>query len=360
MDEIQLMGVGLETSCQLDAFRRRLGTHGVVHSIWMSATPDLKRLETVDQKVLGNVLSKISLEPYDLQWDPIKKRLQGSKPVIKSQIVLNKDMKKEYCKDVSDLIIREHRRGSITLVIVNSVSRAQEIYKLLEKQKPTEELLLVHSRFRIPDRTSIMHKLLSGGNLIAVSTQAIEAGVDISASTLISELAPWSSMVQRFGRCNRNGDDQNAKIVWIDNIATESELTAPYSAEELTESRSRLEKLKDCSIEQLVKIKPPQECGIHHVIRQKDLLELFDTTPDLTGTDMDISRYIRERDDIDLQVFWRKIPESGPTQEERGPFREELCPVLISNARGFLEKHSGWVWDHLGKKYQKVGKDGIM
>lgn len=36
-----------------------------------------------------------------------------------------------------------------------------------------------------------------------VATQAVEAGVDVSARVLITELAPWSSLVQRFGRCNR-------------------------------------------------------------------------------------------------------------------------------------------------------------
>jgi CRISPR-associated endonuclease/helicase Cas3 len=38
-------------------------------------------------------------------------------------------------------------------------------------------------------------------------------------------------------------------------------------------------------------------------LRRKDLLDLFDTTPDLCGNDLDISRYIRDGDDTDVQVF---------------------------------------------------------
>src|SRR5436305_400598 len=46
--------------------------------------------------------------------------------------------------------------------------------------------------------------------LICVSTQVIEAGVDISAHRLWTEIAPWASMLQRLGRLNRKGDDQEA------------------------------------------------------------------------------------------------------------------------------------------------------
>ena len=37
---------------------------------------------------------------------------------------------------------------------------------------------------------------------------------------------------------------------------------------------------------------------------RREFDELFDTTPDLTGADLDISRFIRSGDERDLQVFW--------------------------------------------------------
>ncbi|MEJ1973484.1 MAG: hypothetical protein WDM96_13790 [Lacunisphaera sp.] len=58
--------------------------------------------------------------------------------------------------------------------------------------------------------------------------RAIEAGVDISARALITELAPWSSLVQRFGRCNRKGEFNaigGADIFWI-NLEADDPKTA--------------------------------------------------------------------------------------------------------------------------------------
>ena len=64
---------------------------------------------------------------------------------------------------------------------------------------------LIHSRFRRPDRRHHRDATQGEGDRIVIATQAVEAGVDVSARLLITELAPWASMVQRFGRCNRRG-----------------------------------------------------------------------------------------------------------------------------------------------------------
>jgi CRISPR/Cas system-associated endonuclease/helicase Cas3 len=47
--------------------------------------------------------------------------------------------------------------------------------------------------------------------LIIVSTQVIEAGYDLSAARLWSEVAPWASVIQRLGRLNREGLQPDAR-----------------------------------------------------------------------------------------------------------------------------------------------------
>ncbi len=106
------------------------------------------------------------------------------------------------------------------------------------------ERLLIHSRFRAEDRRGNEENLHSAPPVegrIVIATQAIEAGVDLSARVLFTELAPWSSLVQRFGRCNRYGEfnkTKDARIIWMDLADAK-----PYITDELEASRQLLANL---------------------------------------------------------------------------------------------------------------------
>jgi CRISPR-associated endonuclease/helicase Cas3 len=98
-----------------------------------------------------------------------------------------------------------------------------------------------------------------------------------------------------------------------------------------------------------------EEKIIRPVIRRRDLVDLFDTTPDICGQDLDISRYIRDGDDNDLQFFWRDIAKGeAPIDEEPQPLRNELCRVSIGDAAKFLknDKVRAWHWNPLEKKWE--------
>jgi CRISPR-associated endonuclease/helicase Cas3 len=74
--------------------------------------------------------------------------------------------------------------------------------------------LLLHSRFRPFERESQVARLINFQG-IAIATQVVEAGIDLDARVLFTELAPWASMVQRFGRCGRRGTYSDAFVYWI-------------------------------------------------------------------------------------------------------------------------------------------------
>jgi CRISPR-associated endonuclease/helicase Cas3 len=369
MDETQLIGVGVETSAQLDGFRnhalpRPEGLPGACPTWWMSATLDDARLTTVDHPLPDGGWPRLSLGPVDHALPMVKRRLDSVKHLHQASIYLSKDLKPEhYARDVARMVLEKHLPGHLTLIIVNRVPRAQAIYEALRKAGRTKDIALIHSRFRAPDRRSHQELLVEGtGDRIVVATQAIEAGVDVSARILFTELAPWSSLVQRFGRCNRGGEfnAEGSNVYWMDLTFSEDKDTAPYAAAELTDARAELNKLAAVGPSTLSNINVDPPAVVRPVIRRKDLIDLFDTTPDLAGHDLDISRYIRDGEDNDVQVFWRDLGPAPfePAGKTPEPDRDELCGVALYRFQTFLKKLNEakdgrkiWQWDGLNEKW---------
>ena len=254
-DEVQLMGAGIATSAQTEAFRRRCQWHHerAARSLWVSATLQPEWLATVDFR-------REVPKPRTLYWnddDPpeppgLSARIDARKAVSRAETVLAAEQERRteaYAKTIAADVLRTHRSGKTTLVILNTVRRAQALYEALTKAgRGKDSLLLIHSRFRAGERSTAQKRLEGieqarrAGNpidCIIVATQAVEAGVDMTSAVLFTELAPWSSLVQRFGRCNRAGelnDDGGAEIRWIDVEPIEA-CARPYDIEALTTAR---------------------------------------------------------------------------------------------------------------------------
>ena len=207
MDEVQIMENGLPTSRQLDAMRRRFGTYGPHHAIWMSATINERWLETPDSARPERVFR---LADSEMSGGDLGRRNTACKTVRRANIE-----GVQYGSETVRRLLEMHRPGTPTAMMVNTVGRAQDIYA--EIKKTGVPCMLVHSRFRAAERLAINKRISKIGkddDIIIVSTQVLEAGVDLSVRTLVTELAPWASMVQRFGRCNRGAEFGRADIIW--------------------------------------------------------------------------------------------------------------------------------------------------
>lgn len=92
-----------------------------------------------------------------------------------------------------------------TLVVVNTVGTARDVAKALRtrlkkaRSPMTVETLTSHKR--ACDRPDA--SLLGRPGTVLVTTQVVEAGADFSTDLLVTDLAPWPSLVQRLGRLNR-------------------------------------------------------------------------------------------------------------------------------------------------------------
>ncbi len=378
IDEVQLMDVGLATSAQLRAFRdaddrRDKCAVGPARTWWMSATLQPSWLATIDHapilKERALPSSRISSSARSGGLWEVEKQLERAASTNSPD-------------ELAALTIAQHQPGSVTLVITNTVDRAVKTFAELEKQtkkaKRAIELRLVHSRFRGAEREawSFLRRDACGEGVerIIVATQVVEAGVDISARTLVTDLAPWSSLVQRFGRCARYAGEQGHVTV-VGATPSDERKAAPYAKSELEAAHEALERLtrdgadvgprsletaeeawfdgEPSFVDRLFPYEP------RHVLRRSDFEDLFDTSPDLSGTDLDVSRFIRSGEERDVRVFWRAMEGAGrelPT-DVLGPARRELCPVPVAELNDWLKKKDGrtaYALDYLSGRWTRV------
>jgi len=118
--------------------------------------------------------------------------------------------------DIKDFIEDKYHQESMKLlVVVNTVTKAQGIYRelksWLDENDIEIEMNLLHSKFTVQHRSEKEEAILKDGEskckkrVIWISTQVVEASLDIDFDYLFTELSDLSSLLQRLGRCNRKG-----------------------------------------------------------------------------------------------------------------------------------------------------------
>ncbi|MCC6904126.1 MAG: DEAD/DEAH box helicase, partial [Polyangiaceae bacterium] len=415
IDEVQLMGPGLWTTSQLDWMRRRrFPSLKPCLTTWMSATVGPSFLSTTDR--VREALSEPSQEQVAFEgqlktaldgdsgldwWREAKRPLAWWQP-DPSEPKSGGGKKRGAAKSataatvapdaIAATVKAKHVAGTLTLVICNTVDMARAVFGAVSS---VDHKVLLTSRFRREDRARHEQRLIEfdakrkGGSLpnddpglICVSTQVIEAGVDVSAHRLFTELAPWPSMLQRLGRLNRKGDDQEAQA-WAWETPKEGgnkkvERIGPYEpadierAKKLVDAFAPLSRAKPFS-EAIDEVNTNENEEVFEALKPKrsplpralDVHGLFSTERDVHGGFTDVSAFVRGTDpDLDVTVFWRAWSGDNPPRGDDldGPLLEpakEGCPVSCFGDRGvqkFLEStgSKAWLWDDEADRWERV------
>lgn len=397
LDETQLMGPGVWTSAQLDWMRqKRFQPILPCKTTWMSATVGLDFLATSDRRKDG--LAEI--QPRRMSWDleiedsdvseAAKARLQRLHDAGRPAEILKPPSGKKVpplAQWLASKVEKEHQAGTLTLVVCNTVSLAQQVFDTLSDSTPR---ILLTSRFRPQDRRETEKRLYdfeldrSGSptspvpdnpGLICVSTQVVEAGIDISAHRLFSELAPWPSMVQRLGRLNRDGADNEARaFFWPwEKVTRGAKRAGPYALAALKLGKQLLEKYAESSgakpaSEALEALRDDDLCKRamgaerHPYPRAFDVHGLFATEPDVHGGFTDVSPFVRGTDpQADVAVFWREWDAKRNPGELEGPafVPEEACSVAFWRLRDFLAKKPAWLWNERRVRWERTAAGDI-
>ncbi len=163
-------------------------------------------IELAGKPVTLNSKTKRETTPRNFEWEE-------KNPSELAQFVIDKWNQWE------ELEINGPRK---IIVFVNTVDRAIKVYHEIENNPEIKnrgvKVLLAHSRFTKEDRKEIEEKLrkLFGKNsnseeAILITTQVAEAGLNISAPLVVTELCPMDSLIQRAGRCQRFKQSNEAK-----------------------------------------------------------------------------------------------------------------------------------------------------
>lgn len=133
------------------------------------------------------------------------------------------------------------------LCILNTKSSALAVYKEMKKLNDCEKHgafeLWFLSAYMCPEHRQAVIKemkneLESGKKVVCISTQVIEAGVDVSFEAVVRSLCGLDSIVQSAGRCNRNAEKEtgNVYIINTNDVGSVSGLKSIYEGGKITGS----------------------------------------------------------------------------------------------------------------------------
>ena len=247
---------------------------------------DIEALDSPNDKELHRRVyshKELVLRPID-KWDG----KPGNAATVKAAVDAIKDF----------LAHREVGKGSEVAhtvgCIVNHVRTAISIKEELAKDLAEDEVQLLVGRMRPSDLEKLQNKhrelFTTEGDKsvkVVVATQTLEVGIDVDFADLVTELAPASSLAQRFGRVNRLGHRDDSKVVVIEPASGDSvkKDAPPYRAVDLSNAYAWLEALNGAenpSVNPAAMVKnPPVQSSPERLLYQRpewpDLLEFSRT-----------------------------------------------------------------------------------
>ena len=300
LDEAHMNRQLLRTTQRIAQLQKREADLGVptLQVVETTATPstedsesttlgvDIEALDSPnDEELHKRVYShkELVLRPID-KWDG----KPGNRAVVDAAVGAIKEFLAR--REASEGSEEAHTIGCI----VNHVRTAISIKEELAKDLAEDEVQLLVGRMRPSDLEKLQNKhrdlFSTRGDesvKVVVATQTLEVGIDVDFADLVTELAPASSLAQRFGRVNRLGRRKDSKVIIIEPASGDSvkKDAPPYKAVDLSNAYAWLEVLngtENPSVNPAAMVKnPPVQSSPERLLYQRpewpDLLEFSRT-----------------------------------------------------------------------------------
>lgn len=127
-------------------------------------------------------------------------------PNVTQRVTYEVQQRKKSWEAVADEIAAQRQ----VLAVVNTRRHADNLHGLVAERTEDPETVYLLSRSMTADHrqrvlTDVIGRLSAGKPVALISTQLIEAGVDVDFPVVYRALAPADAIVQAAGRCNRHG-----------------------------------------------------------------------------------------------------------------------------------------------------------
>ncbi|MBI5496579.1 MAG: CRISPR-associated helicase Cas3' [Deltaproteobacteria bacterium] len=227
-------------------------------------------------------------------------------------------------EEALDHAVRAHEAGKRVLWVVNTVGRCQAQVAALAARTGSRPLCY-HSRFRLLDRkrrhAEVVAAFKTGAApAIAVTTQVCEMSLDLDADVLVTELAPGSSLVQRFGRANRHTKGKPAGFQ-AELIVYAPEKVLPYQKEDISDAERMLAALPDEGLSQRDLAEALEKLGTREGVVRPGATFLDSGIYAIPGS-------FRDEDAFGESAVWqRDVPAVVSAARARKPLVEWIIPV---------------------------------
>lgn len=241
LDEIQSLPVQYwpELNYLLNEAAKKLNIYFILMSATVPSLEKLKSTRSQNPQYAENVRYLLK-EPEKFYKNFKRNTIKGRMKTLSDE----SDDITNYLLEICNSNFEEGQNHG--LIVVNTVDSSRRIYRELKEKLPEVNVRLLNSTLLPGRRAEIIEEINSlddSDRYILVSTQSIEAGMDISMHFVIRDFSILESIEQVRGRCNRHLKRDNLGNVYLINIERDgvSEASYIYRNWRLKETKTTLE-----------------------------------------------------------------------------------------------------------------------
>jgi len=289
--------------------------HGDPEIYMIEESGEVEKEEVIEETISSRKIQKIRVKDEKFEEAAIK-----NNPILRGII-------KE--KEISTIVSSYLQQEDIKILIVrNTVRNAIETFEELREKLKGEDIsvLMIHGRMTVEERSEIIKNIKEHENkssrIILVSTQVIEAGVDIDFDMLISDATVFTSLTQRVGRIGRR---ERKRSIQPSLYVIEGHGDSVYPKDLVDKTLNKLEKIRERKINLLWRVPTSIERSPQKIMSYKSILEELYAEVDYSRlVKKDLSRALR---DIDHYFVG---PEAKALQEKLCSFVRESGLIAVS------------------------------